>query len=295
MGRVLTDRRNTNSITLNPTYTYNLDGSVAALTYPDGLVITYAYDNAQRQISAKDGGGISYASAALYTSQGAISSVTLGQSSTFTGISLTGTYDKRLQPIEIKASSSAGTALDLTYGFGLGSADNGNVLGLTNNLDSTRSQAFTYDPLSRLATGGTVNKTSSNCWGEQYTYDAWANLTAIAPPTGYTGCTVETLSVVVSAANQVNGFSYDASGNVTGDSHNQYTRTSESQIKKVAGVTYTYDGLGNRLEKSSGTLYWQEAGGAALEETTLAGAVVNDYIFFAGKRIARKTSSAAVY
>jgi RHS repeat-associated protein len=295
MGRVLTDRRNTNSITLNTTYTYNLDGSIATLTYPDGLVITYAYDNAQRQISATDGSGISYASAALYTSQGAISSVTLGQSSTFTGISLSGTYDKRLQPIEIKASSSAGTALDLIYGFGLGTADNGNVLGITNNLDSTRSQAFTYDPLSRIATAGTVNKSSSNCWGEQYTYDAWANLTAIAPPTGYTGCTVETLSIVVSAANQVNGFSYDASGNVTGDTHNQYTWNSESQIKTVAGVTYTYDGLGNRLEKSSGTLYWQQPGGEALEETTLAGAVVNDYIYFAGKRIARKTSSAAVY
>ena len=295
MGRVLTDQRTTIGITKSTIYTYNLDGSVATLTYPDGLVITYAYDNAQRQVSAKDGSGISYASSALYTSQGAISSVALGQSSTFNGISLTGTYDKRLQPVEIKASSSAGTALDLTYGFGLGSADNGNVLGITNNLDSTRSQVFTYDPLSRIATGGTVNKTSSNCWGEQYTFDAWANLTTIAPPTGYSGCTVETLSVVVSAANQVNGFSYDASGNVTGDAHNQYTWNSESQIKTVAGVTYTYDGLGNRLEKSSGTLYWEEPGGEALEETTLTGALVNDYIFFAGKRIARKTSSAAVY
>src|SRR6202035_4326777 len=70
-------------------------------------------------------------------------------------------YDKRLQPcrISVKSSGTApascsdtsniGNVLDYTYNFSLGVADNGNVMGITNNVDNTRSQSFTYDHLNR--------------------------------------------------------------------------------------------------------------------------------------------------
>ena len=40
LGRVLTDRRTTNSVTKDFSYAYNLDSSLATLTYPTGRVIT---------------------------------------------------------------------------------------------------------------------------------------------------------------------------------------------------------------------------------------------------------------
>jgi RHS repeat-associated protein len=59
-------------------------------------------------------------------------------------------------------------------------------------------------------------------------------------------------------------------------------------------MAYTYDGDGERVEKSngsSGTLYWYSPSGRILEETDLAGNYTNDYIYFAGQRLGRVTGS----
>jgi len=72
----------------------------------------------------------------------------------------------------------------------------------------------------------------------------------------------------------------------------------ENHLKTAAGVTYTYDGDGKRVQKSSGKLYWYGIGSDPLDETDLAGntnnASFNEYIFFGGKRIARRDSTNAV-
>jgi len=55
MGRAQTDRRTTNSIPPRDTiYGYNLDGSLATLSYPSGRVVTYTPGGAGR---ALHGGG----------------------------------------------------------------------------------------------------------------------------------------------------------------------------------------------------------------------------------------------
>ena len=59
---------------------------------------------------------------------------------------------------------------------------------IVNNLDSTRSVAFTYDPLNRISQANTTTTTGGNCWGETYTIDAWGNLTNIAGVPTMTGC-----------------------------------------------------------------------------------------------------------
>jgi RHS repeat-associated protein len=72
----------------------------------------------------------------------------------------------------------------------------------------------------------------------------------------------------------------------------------ENQMTSTAGVTYTYDGDGKRVQKSSGKLYWYGLGSDPLDETDGAGATnnasFNEYIFFDGKRIARRDSTNAV-
>jgi len=43
--------------------------------------------------------------------------------------------------------------MDIRYDYSVGAGDNGNVIGITNNRDTTRSQQFTYDQVNRLVIG----------------------------------------------------------------------------------------------------------------------------------------------
>jgi RHS repeat-associated protein len=305
MGRELTHQRVTNSITKTTSYTYNLNASLATLVYPSGRTITYAYDAAARPISGVDSANsINYATGGAYAPQGGLSALTLGSASGFAGINLSTSYNKRLQPNEVKAWSTAGTAFDLSYCFYAlvsgacpttqqgGNSNNGNVMVITNNRDATRTQSFTYDQVNRILTGGTNSSCGSNCWSLGFTYDQWANLTT-ATATG----SATPLNLAINGNNQITtaGFTYDASGNLTADVTSAYAWNAESEIKTAAGVNYTYDGDGNRLQKSNGKIYWYGAGTEILDESDAGGNITDEYVFFGGKRVAHRTvSSGAV-
>ena len=222
-------------------------------------------------------------------------------------------YNKRFQPCWMYGTTGTllptnttctagdpgpGNILDLQYNFNLGAGDNGNVVGITSKRDSTRTQSFTYDQLNRIVTAKTSATTGSNCWGETYTIDEWGNLTVIGALSGYSGCTQENLSVTATTNNQLSymGYSYDTSGNMLTNGANTYGYNAESEISSAAGVNYTYDGDGNRVEKSSGKAYWYGAGTEILDESDLSGNITNEYVFFGGKRIAmRNVSSGTIY
>jgi len=59
----------------------------------------------------------------------------------------------------------------------------------------------------------------------------------------------------------------------------------------TAGVNYTYDGDGNRVEKSNGKIYWYGAGTEILDESDPSGNITAEYVFFGGKRVALRTVS----
>jgi RHS repeat-associated protein len=66
--------------------------------------------------------------------------------------------------------------------------------------------------------------------------------------------------------------------------------------KGCANASHAYDGDGNRLEKSSGKIYWYGAGTEILDETDASGNLSNEYVYFGGKRISwRTTSGGAIY
>jgi RHS repeat-associated protein len=315
------DQRTTNSspsnITKNSTYYLDLSGNVTQAVYPTGRVVNYTYDSADRPSTAIDGSnGITYATdfqtaptgclanAVCYTPQGSFYALSIGQTGSFSGLNLTHTYNSRLQPNEFKASSAGGNAIDITYGFvdPVTSKNASHVYSITNNLDSTRSQTFTYDQLNRVATALTTSTyatSPSHCWGETYSLDAWGNLQSIAATTNpnYTGCTQESgFTASADGNNHLSGFSYDASGNTLGDGTNTYTWDGESQLKSSAGVNYLYDGDGRRVYKSNGKLYWYGSGGDILAETDASGNTLNEYIFFGGKRVAMlPASSTPIY
>ncbi len=240
-----------------------------------------------------------------YAPQGTFYALSIGQSSSFTGLNLTHSYNSRLQPSEFKASSTGGNAIDITYNFvdSVTGKNAGLVYGITNNLDTTRSQTFSYDQLNRITaaqTTSTFATSPSHCWGESYNLDPWGNLQSLAGGTSqYTGCTYETgFTKTADANNHLSGFSYDTSGNTTADGFNTYTWDAESQLKVTAGSTYLYDGDGRRVAKANtavppvpNKLYWYGSGDEVLAETDASGNTTAEYIFFGGKRIAMIPSS----
>jgi hypothetical protein len=80
----------------------------------------------------------------------------------------------------------------------------------------------------------------------------------------------------------------DGSLSSTYDAENRITSTN-------AGVNYTYDGDGKRIAKSNGKLYWYGLSADAMVETDAAGNNPTEYIFFNGKRIARRDPNGTVF
>src|SRR5208283_1668514 len=263
-----------------------------------------------------------YANYAHYAPPGGLSSLTNnGSALTFTAI-----FNSRLQPCWIYAttgtalpwnstactgSTTPGSVIDLKYNFNLGVSDNGNVSGIVNDIDATRSQTYTYDSLNRISTAQTqttgVTIPNANCWGLTFGYDPWGNLLS-STITGPSGCS-EPLpwTVTSSNSNQISGYCYDAAGNLliqstcpTGNNPAYtYVYDVENHLTSAAGITYSYDGDGKRVQKSSGKLYWYGAGSDPLDETDLAGDTNNssfyEYIFIGGQRIARRDYQNNVY
>jgi RHS repeat-associated protein len=306
MGMPLFDSRTIAGITKTTGYLYDYMGNVSKLTYPSGTAVNYTYNTANQAISAVDStNSINYATAGLYSPPGALTSVT-------NGINVTSAfyYNSRLQPCRISVSAGSanpssctdatiGNIMDLTYGFGTSGTNNGNLASIANNRDTARSQSFTYDPLNRISTAQTTySTTGSHCWGETYGYDGWGNLLTLAGITPqYSGCTQESgFGVSANAANQLSNQAYDAAGNMmlTG-----YAYDPENRILVAGAVTYTYDGDGKRVEKSTGKIYWYGMGSTVLDETDLTGSTTNsafnEYAFLNGKRTARRDSSNKVF
>jgi RHS repeat-associated protein len=301
-------------------YQYNYDDSLASVTYPSGRVVNYTVDSAGRPSVAQDSStSVFYAQGSCasgvgsngvcYSANGSIAQLENG-----TNIVTTTVFNQRLQPCWIFATtgtplpwqandiscsstaSPAGNLLDLKYNFGT-TSNNGNVLGITNNRDTTRNENFTYDQVNRLLSASTNATSGSKCWGQSYTYDQWANLTGV----GVTQCSAGMLSATVNTKNQITsgGMTYDASGNVTSDGVRAYVWYADGRLASAAGTTsYLYDADGNRIEKvTNGTLskmYWYGGGSQALDESGGSGNITDEYIYFGSRRVAHILAATGV-
>ena len=325
MGRVLFEKRTTNSLSKTIPYTYNLDGSLLSVSTPtapnggNSLTYTYQPGGAGRTLSVNS----TLLQNAHYTPNGQLCYLQGNWNGVWTSAS---SFNNRLQPATfyaldifnggptppppcvasplIPGSGYVANALDLSYNYvDANGHNNGNVMSITNVLDATRSQNFTYDALNRLATaqtGSTHATSAANCWAKTYGYDAWGNLTSLGPnsatQSAYIGCLQESgLSTTATAQNRLAFLNYDSAGNVIGNPGvANYFYDAENRICSVSGTScttgtyYTYDGDGRRVMKSSGTIYWYGMNSDALMETDLANNDLSAYIFMNGKRVGRQ-------
>ena len=166
--RLLTAETSTNGATLYTLgYGYNGNGHLGALTYPDGLVVTYAPDalgRATQVIGTKDSVGTTYASGLSYFPGGAISGFTYGN-----GLVHTMTQNTRRLPARSRDASGALVVLDDSYAFD----ENGNVTDITDQAQAGKTtRGMSYDDLDRLTAA-----VSPNQWGDAtFSYDALDNL-----------------------------------------------------------------------------------------------------------------------
>jgi RHS repeat-associated protein len=189
---------------------------------------------------------------------------------------------------------------------GTSPADNGNAYQIQNKLDDTRTQNFTYDSLNRVWQAYT---NGASRWGQTYAtapyapgaapvpstfgIDPWGNLTTVSgvtgiPPVGAFAATATTANQLICASGcSLTSASYDAAGNVLSSGNGAVTYDDENRISVASGVTYTYDGDGKRVEKSTGTLYWTGVGSDTLSESDLSGNINEEYAYFNGMLASR--------
>ena len=323
MGHVTSETRVTAGVSKTTGYAYNLDGSVKSVTYPSTRTLSYSYNpegwglTAGRPISLIDSTGpINYAAGATYAAFGGLTGVYNGiVAGAFTGIITTNWYNQRLQPCRLSArntglapspcsdSSHIGNVIDLSYDFHAGNGDNGNVFQIVNNHDGNRAQNFTYDNLNRIQQA----YTNGSIWGETFGsqaapggvpstpgIDPWGNLWQRSAVTGKTS--YEPLNVSVLTNNQLSGFGYDAAGNITSNGSTAYNYDAENRLTKFITTgtdIYVYDGDGRRVKKNTGpvTLYWYDMAGNVIDETNGSGGLLSEYVYFNGKRVARRDAS----
>jgi RHS repeat-associated protein len=299
MGRISSEQRTIAGVTKSLSYIYNLDNSISTATYPSGAKITYTPDAAGTMVSAVDSGNsINYVTQATYAPDSSLTGFVSGGT-----ITNSFSYNNRLQPLTMEASTPQQKVFGLKYDFQEGNGDNGNVFAIANNRDDTRSQSFTYDVLNRLSsaqnagidcTQGALN--SSKFWGNSYGYDPWGNLLTKT----VTKCQSENLNAYADAQNRLHvisgpDFQYDAAGNMTYNvagplAPQSYSYDAENRITGAGSFAYTYDADGNRVEKSNGstgTIYWYMSPGI-VAESDLSGNLQSEYVFFNGERVARK-------
>lgn len=314
-GRIVAEQRTIAGITKTTQYGYNLDGSLASITYPSGHVISYNVGNAERALSATDtGNNVNYAATASYAPQGAVASIIYGKvSGGFNGTTEQRSYSStRSQLSSIAATSSGGTAENLSYNYALPGGNNGSVSSITNNANTNLNESFSYDALSRIMSASTQSNSASGCWGQSFGAsgvpdDQWSNLTQMTA----TQCSTGQLSVAAnSSTNRIttSGYQYDSDGDMTADgSGYTYSFDAENRMASATGMSggpycYTYDGNGMRVEKANGNtcsspttvdkLYWRDIFGDTIAETDSTGSTTNanyhEYVFMAGRRIASR-------
>lgn len=157
---------------------------------------------------------------------------------------------------------------------------NGAVLTLTSNkpgtsanyaLSSATDGDFTIGLSGSAMTGGAAGGAIPGGLNQQYTLDAWGNLTSM----GNSGFTQ-----AVNSQNQVSTFLYDAAGRL------------QSSNPTLLTTMYTYDDDGMLLTSSDGASYIYDAVGARAQVTTSTSS--QEYYYFAGQLIATRNPALGV-
>src|SRR5258708_973539 len=297
MGRVLQRQETIGGGNYLVKYAYTADGQVGSITYPSQRVVNYTYDAIGR-LSQLGTGTQTLLAVNSYNAAGLVLTTTYGN-----GVHGAFGFNRQLQTSSI-AYGAANALLSLAYSYG-GSADNGQIQGITDNLNLARSISYQYDGVGRLKVAQPVDQTASGTWKLANNYDIYGNrLDQI--PVGGAGTMPPSYVAVDTASNRLlgGGAAYDSAGNMTGDGFNNYifdaenrlTATSAANSLGGASATFGYGPNGDRVNKN-GTYYIYSGGQPIAEYANgaLAASPSAEYINLGGQQLASVVANAITY
>lgn len=260
-GDVVSETRTRANATLVTAYAYDAASRLASITYPSRWSVAYTRDSMGRVtgVTAKSPSGASQpiVSSLSYEPFGPLNGLTYGN-----GIAEKRTFDQDYRLTNI----ASGNVENLTYSYDAAN----NVLGVTDDLNSTNSQTLGYDALNRLTSAsGPYNKLA-------YGYDPNGNRVSETSP-----ATSDGLSSVAA-------LTYNQAGRLSGVFNGSQPLTE-----------YTYDAFGQRFAKvgslTGTTLYQYGAGGNLLEESDGQGSAQVDYVYLGGRPVATIEANGSIY
>jgi RHS repeat-associated protein len=292
-----------NGVSYTTSYAYDELNEVTQTTYPSGRVVQQSYDAVARLCEvapSTTGCGTAaspYATGYAYNVASQVTGFNYGN-----GVAASATYSPdRLQLTSLAYAKGTSTLFSLNYAYGQNGGNDGQITGITDNVDGGRSTAYGYDALSRLVNASTAGSTNYAAWGLSWTYDQYGNRTQQQVTAG----TAPPNSVIVNpATNQITtaGYGYDANGNMTNDGVNALTYDAENRVASInSGVdAYTYDGYGRRIEKtvSGATTVYIFSNSQVIAEYASTAAVTSptrEYVYGGSGLLAKIEGSATQY
>ncbi len=303
-GDLLTDKDTIASKSYTTTYSYDLADNVSKIIYPSGDSVSYLRDLASRINSAiytPTGGGASTTIVGniTYDPFGPVTSMQYGN-----GLTSTFTYNQNYLLTKLVTSGTA-SVQNLTIAYNAANY----VSSLSDSLDSTRNQTFTYDAAYHLtqATGqyGTIS----------YAYDADGNrtsMTAGSATTAYSYHSTNNLLLSGTTGSASCKYSYTANGDVatdtcgttkttlTYDNNNRNTQILVTATgKSTVTGSYSYNALNERVLKTVGsqrTAYTYDQNGNLLAESNgSTGAMSQEYIWLNNTPVAEIAPGGTIY
>lgn len=235
------------------TYGYNLDGNLQQVCYSASACANYQFDQ-NGQVSGitwqDSSGSQTLASQLQYLPFGPATQLQYGN-----GLLLSLTYDQDYQLTHYQLSQSGQAVADLSYQYD----PNGNITNITNGVDTSRHQSFSYDKLDRLVTDNGLYGDAS------YTYDSVGNRTSVSR---HNNLEVHTYDYQLDSnrLQRMNTWDYvfDPNGNTISDpqlsdtlqwqgtrafAYNANERLDSFYTDGVLVATYQYNALGQRVKK----------------------------------------------
>ncbi|WP_455925919.1 hypothetical protein [Pseudomonas putida] len=264
-------------------YAYNANGQLSSTTYPvSGHVVSYVPDVLGRPTEVSG-----YIDSISYWPSGQIERL-----SYHNGVVSEYGQNARLWPSSFNVSTPTAT-LDLnSYSYDL----NGNLLSISNTVNSRYNRVFGYDSLNRLIR-------ADGEWGVgAIAYDGADNIVSQVfgeDALSYVYDASNHLSVISGAKNS--SLSYNSSGEIVSALDSSYSYDLAGNLICVnctipqASVSYSYDALNHRdsvLKVGEDKLYemYDFSGKLVLQQTAASSPVLTEYIYLGDKRVAQRVN-----
>ena len=272
LGKMLSETMNG----LTTSYAYDTRNRKVTKTYPSGRTITEEYDLRQRLTGIKE--NANYVTTFAYNDNDFLTQRAYGNGTTTNFV-----YDVLNHLVQLTDNTSISN-VQMTYDAV------GNMLSKKDLLRPTKSEAYTYDALNRLASFKQGEMTSgveipNPLKQVQYNLDAVGNRTTMTIDGVTTNYTVNNMNAYTAITGGTNMTpQYDNNGNMMSDGTHTYQYNYNNRLISVDNgttATYKYDALNRRIQKIVGstTTNYYYCGDQAIEERDAANAVQATYLF----------------